>query len=57
MKVILTVKDDDRYPENIKKQEQNRVLKYLRGLLELNPKASLAATIDLIETTNPEKWG
>lgn len=43
--------------ENIKKQEQNRLLIFLKGLLELNPKASLEATIDLIETTDPENYG
>ena len=34
--------------------ERERILDFLRGLLELKPKASLAATLDLIETTKPE---
>lgn len=36
-------------------EEQKRILNYLKSLLEVNPKASLAATIDLIETTDPER--
>lgn len=39
--------------ENGIKEEQSRLLKYLKGLLGANPKASLEATIDLIETTAP----
>ena len=41
---------------SVRYEEQIRILKYLKALLEVNPKASLAATIDLIETTNPESW-
>ena len=43
--------------ESIKKEEQERIMNYLKSLLKCNPKASLAATIDLIETTNPDNWG
>jgi len=42
--------------ESIRKEENIRMLTYLKSLLEVNPKASLESTIDLIETTNPEKW-
>jgi len=63
-------KQDNRYPENlglttqnnhhidairlVREEEQKRILEYLKSLLEVNPKASLASTIDLIETTNLE---
>ena len=33
------------------REERERLLNYLKGLLESTPKASLASTIDLIETT------
>ena len=42
---------------NIKREEQERILNYLKALLKSHPKASLAATIDLIETTNPDNYG
>ncbi len=35
------------------KVEQERILKYLKGVLKSNPKASLGATIDLIEAEKP----
>ena len=38
-----------------KREEQERILSYLKHLLILNPKTSLEATIDLIETTKPEE--
>jgi len=43
--------------ETIRKDEQTRLLKYLKSLLGTTPKASLAATIDLIETTDPKNYG
>ena len=33
-------------------KERERILQYLKGLLKANPKASLAATIDMIEALN-----
>jgi len=43
---------DALYPkkEGIEARERERVLRYLKGLLGANPNASLAATIDVIET-------
>ena len=41
--------------EEAKKQERERILQYLKGLLKTIPKASLAATIDLIETLKSER--
>ena len=38
------------------KMEQKRILNYLKMLLTVNPKATLEATIDLIETTNPDNY-
>ena len=43
--------------ESIKRDEQKRLLNYLKVLNKSEPKASLAATIDLIEATDPEKYG
>jgi hypothetical protein len=43
---------DALYPkkEEIEARERERILRYLKGLLGANPNASLAATIDVIET-------
>jgi len=38
--------------QEVREEEQVRILAYLKTLLEVNPKASLASTIDLIETTD-----
>lgn len=40
--------------EEAKRREGERILNYLKGLLESTPKASLAATIDLIEALKSE---
>jgi len=42
--------------EEAKEQERERLFKYLQQLLKINPKASLEATIDLIETTKPTDY-
>ena len=47
----------DDTPLGREEREGKRILLYLKELLKCNPKASLEATIDLIETTNPESWG
>jgi hypothetical protein len=38
-------------------KERERLLNYLKGLLAVNPKASLASTIDLIESTKSTDKG
>ena len=50
--------DDQHYREQGEgelRKERQRLLDYLKSLQRSNPKASLAATIDLIETTDLEK--
>ena len=47
--------DIERIIEQAKREEQKRILSYLKHLLILNPKTSLAETIDLIESTKPEE--
>lgn len=42
--------------ELAKQEEQARLLRYLKSLLKVNPKASLAATIDLMETTGERSY-
>lgn len=42
--------------EEARIDEQERLLRYLKGLLESTPKASLAATIDLIETMGEKSY-
>ena len=37
----------------VRKNERDRLLKFLKGLGKANPKASLLATLDLIEATKP----
>jgi len=40
--------------EEAKREERKRLLNYLKSLAKANPKGSLLATIDLIETTKGE---
>jgi len=47
--------DIERIIKQAKREDEKRILSYLKHLLILNPKISLAATIDLIETTKPEE--